>query len=43
MTGTVRRVNPPPRGDQARDRVLWDNGHEASVEDRQLLFAKGKQ
>jgi hypothetical protein len=42
MTGTVRRVTVVPFGSggtQARIRVLWNNGHEASVEDRQLLLA----
>lgn len=46
MTGTVCRVTPVTRGaggTRARVRVLWDNGHEVSVEDRQLLFAKDKQ
>jgi hypothetical protein len=43
MTGTVRHVTAVPRGargTRARVRVLWDNGHEASVEDRQLLLAE---
>lgn len=45
MTGTVRRVTAVPHGSggtRARVRVLWDNGHEGSLEDRQLLFIKGK-
>ena len=40
MLGTVRRVTAAPFGSggtRARIRVLWDNGHEASVEDRQIL------
>ena len=50
MLGTVRRVTAAPFGSggtRARIRVLWDNGHEASVEDRQILPvtppAKGHQ
>jgi len=42
MLGTVRRVTAAPFGSggtRARIRVLWDNGHEGSVEDRQLLLA----
>lgn len=45
MTGTVRRVTAVPHGSggtRARVRVLWDNSHEGSLEDRQLLFIKGK-
>lgn len=40
LVGTVLKVTPAPRGSggtRARVRVRWDNGHEASVEDRQLL------
>jgi hypothetical protein len=41
MTGTVRHVTAVPRGaGGTRARVLWDNGHEASVEDCQLLLAE---
>lgn len=43
LLGTVRRVTKAPfsaGGTRARIRVLWDNGHETSVEDRQLLAVK---
>jgi len=43
MLGTVRRVTATPFGSggtRARIRVLWDNGHEAAVEDRQILRVK---
>jgi hypothetical protein len=38
--GTIVKVTPAPHGSggtRARIRVRWDNGHEASVEDRQLV------
>jgi len=41
--GTILKFTPAPRGaggTRARVRVRWDNGHEASVEDRQLLPVK---
>lgn len=40
LEGTILQVTPVPfgaGGTRARIRVRWDNGHEASVEDRQLL------
>ena len=43
VAGTILKVTPAPFGSggtRARVRVLWDNGHEASVEDRQLLLMK---
>jgi len=46
MLGTVRRVTAAPFGSggtRARVRVLWDNGHEAAVEDRQILPARGNR
>ncbi len=42
MIGTVRKVTAVASGSggtRARIRVRWDNGHEASVDDRQLLRA----
>ena len=39
VPGTILKVTATPHasgGSRARLRVLWDNGHEASVEDRQL-------
>lgn len=41
MIGTILKVIAVARGSGgtlARIRVRWDNGHEASVEDRQLLL-----
>jgi hypothetical protein len=41
--GTILKVTAAPfgtGGTRARVRVRWDNGHEASVEDRQLLPMK---
>lgn len=46
MLGTVRRVIAAPSGSggtRARLRVLWDNGYEGSVEDRQLLHTKTRE
>ena len=43
MAGTILKVTAAPRasgGTRARVRVRWDNGHEASVEDRQIVLAK---
>jgi len=43
VTGTIVKVTnvaSGPGGTRARIRVRWDNGHEASVEDRQLLLAR---
>ena len=43
MLGTVLRVTPVSHssgGTRARVRVLWDNGFEGSVEDRQILLMK---
>lgn len=40
MVGTVLKVTATKfssGGTRARIRVRWDNGHEASVEDRQLV------
>jgi len=40
LAGTVVKVTPVASGSggtRARVRVRWDNGHEGSVEDRQLL------
>lgn len=40
LVGTVVKVTATPHGSggtRARVRVRWDNGHEASVEDRQLV------
>lgn len=45
VVGTILKVIPVARGaggTRARIRVHWDNGHEASVEDRQLLHSRGK-
>ena len=42
MAGTILKVTPAPSGSggvRARVRVRWDNGHEASVEDRQIALA----
>ena len=42
VAGTILKVTPAPAGSggtRARVRVRWDNGHEGSVEDRQLLLA----
>ena len=42
MAGTILKVTDAPFGSggtRARVRVRWDNGHEASVEDRQLVRA----
>ena len=42
VAGTVLKITPvrfSTGGTRARIRVLWDNGHEGSVEDRQLLLA----
>ena len=41
MAGTILKVTDAPFGSggtRARIRVRWDNGHEASVEDRQLVL-----
>lgn len=41
MAGTILKVThvvSGAGGGRARVRVRWDNGHEASVEDRQLLL-----
>ena len=46
MVGTIVKVTDAPHGSggtRARIRVRWDNGHEASVEDRQLVLMKGVQ
>ena len=43
LVGTILKVIATVRGAggiRARIRVLWDNGHEASVEDRQIVLAK---
>ena len=43
MTGTILKVTDAPfgaGGTRARVRVRWDNGHEASVEDRQIVLVK---
>lgn len=43
MAGTILKITAVARGaggTRARVRVRWDNGHEASVEDRQLLLVK---
>jgi hypothetical protein len=40
MTGTILKITAVAHGSggtRARVRVRWDNGHEASVEDRQLV------
>lgn len=46
VVGTILKVTAVARGSggtRARVRVRWDNGHEASVEDRQLLLVtRGK-
>ena len=44
MVGTILKITAVARGaggTRARVRVRWDNGHEASVEDRQLVLVKG--
>lgn len=41
MVGTILKVTAAPLGaggTRARIRVRWDNGHETSVEDRQLVL-----
>jgi hypothetical protein len=46
LPGTVRKITAVPSGSggtRARIRVLWDNGHEGSVEDRQILPVQGHQ
>lgn len=43
VAGTIVKVTPTEHaagGTRARIRVIWDNGHEASVEDRQLVLVK---
>lgn len=43
VAGTILKVTDVARGaggTRARVRVRWDNGYEASVEDRQLLLVK---
>jgi len=43
VVGTILKVTAAPRGSggtRARIRVRWDNGHEASVEDRQIVRLK---
>jgi len=43
VVGTILKVTDAPHssgGTRARIRVRWDNGYEASVEDRQLVLAK---
>ena len=40
VAGTILKVTPAPSGSggtRARIRVRWDSGHEASVEDRQIV------
>ena len=40
LAGTIIKVTDVPFGSggtRARVRVRWDNGHEASVEDRQIV------
>ena len=40
VAGTIVKVTTVPRGAggvRARIRVRWDNGHEGSVEDRQIV------
>ena len=42
LAGTILKITAVTRGaggTRARIRVCWDNGHEASVEDRQLVHA----
>lgn len=42
LAGTILKVTAVARGaggTRARIRVRWDNGYEASVEDRQLVLA----
>ena len=41
LAGTILKVTPAlfgAGGTRARIRVRWDNGHEASVEDRQIVL-----
>lgn len=43
MTGTILKITAVAHGaggTWARVRIRWDNGHEASVEDRQLVRVK---
>ena len=43
VVGTILKVTAVARGTggtRARIRVRWDSGHEASVEDRQLVLVK---
>lgn len=43
VVGTILKVTAAPHGTggtRARVRVRWDNGYEASVEDRQLVRVK---
>lgn len=43
VVGTILKVTAAPHGTggtRARVRVRWDNGYEASVEDRQLARVK---
>ena len=43
VVGTIVKVTAAPHGSggtRARIRVRWPNGHEASVEDRQLVLVK---
>ena len=43
MDGTILKITAVAHGaggTRARVRVRWDNGHEASVEDRQLVLVK---
>ena len=43
VVGTILKVTPAPVGSggtRARVRVRWDNGHEGSVDDRQIVLAK---
>lgn len=45
VVGTVLKVTKAPRGSggtRARIRVRWDSGHEASVEDRQIVRASSE-
>ena len=45
VVGTILKVTDAPRGSggtRARIRVRWDNGHEASVEDRQIVLASSE-
>jgi hypothetical protein len=43
MAGTILKITAVARGSggtRARIRVRWDNGHEGSVEDRQLVLSR---